>query len=58
MNSGMTRASSGTICTIRTITSTDVRKRKRKRETATEASSASSPLIRTVAIATTSELRR
>ena len=58
MNSGITSASSGTICTISTITSTDVRKRNRNRATATAASSASMPLISTVPAATITELSR
>jgi hypothetical protein len=52
----MTSASSGTICTMRTITSTAVRKRNRKRATATAASSDSTHAPATVMQATVSEL--
>jgi hypothetical protein len=55
---GMTRASSGTICTTRIITSTVVRIRKAKRATATAAKRARRPEMRTVPRPTSAELRR
>jgi hypothetical protein len=58
MKSGMTRASTGTIWMISTITRTDVRNRKRNRATATAASSASRAPASTVASATVSEFAR
>ncbi len=57
-NRGMTRASSGTICTMRMSTSIDLRNRKRNRLTATAASSATTDDARTVPSATRTELRR
>ena len=57
-NSGITSASSGTICTMRIIIRMPVRNRKRKRATATLASSPSSALTRTTISATIAELRR
>ncbi len=58
MNSGITSASSGTICTTSTSTRTVVRKGNWNRDTATAASSASSPLITTVPSPTSSEFFR